>query len=138
MQRDSIGLNGGMNVFLYCVNQPTILVDPTGLVTDDYLNRHAFKEIGLPGAPAGGVVGWLLCLRVAKPGQGIGPEVRGMNWFTNRVLRPLWRKPYTLFRWAAKEVLRPIPLLCISWDTLWISGDTRRLRPEDLLDPNGL
>jgi len=31
VQRDPIGINGGLNVYLYCVNNPLAAVDPSGL-----------------------------------------------------------------------------------------------------------
>jgi hypothetical protein len=135
VQRDPIGIAGGRNSYAYVHASPSMSVDPTELVTDDYLNReriHKYIGIGLPPPPAGRIVGEITCRRVPKhlvhPGQ-----VRGTNWLVDK-LRRVVPGQYVVFRWCARYVL---PWLCIAYDTIQIPGDSPRFRPEDLADPNG-
>jgi len=90
IQRDPIGLLGGLNVYLYCDAQPLALVDPRGLfgsvpgLTDDPVAWQYFRYMWaafvdglLPGTP----MKWWVCDYPSGPGTdvaGTAGDLAGM------------------------------------------------------------
>ncbi len=66
VQRDPIGLAGGLNVYVYCVNLPLTHIDPSGLTT-------AGEVIGgTLGAGAGAAAGGVIIVVIGIPTAGAG------------------------------------------------------------------
>ncbi len=79
VQRDPIGLRGGLNVYAYCGSQPMTAVDPSGCTSIvDWL-------VGVLGV---GRNGWLLGKRC---GSNVGILRYGWTWQRRSARRGVWR-----------------------------------------------
>ena len=77
IQRDPLGIRGGLNVYLYCDGNPVSLVDPSGRLSDsgwdkyfeyrDRLPPDKRDEFDKPGVVAAVVVGGLIVAAAAAP-----------------------------------------------------------------------
>ncbi|MBU0639552.1 MAG: RHS repeat-associated core domain-containing protein [Planctomycetes bacterium] len=80
VQRDPIGIEGGLNVYGYCVNNPLVAVDPSGLSVDDpgdpKKGAGVFLVIvgtmavsGIAGTPVGWAAGAVIIIGTALWGE---------------------------------------------------------------------
>jgi len=77
LQRDPIGIFGGLNVYAYVGNNPTMAVDPEGLVPSSFwppnTGRYRYGPSRLPGAPPSAPRPWAFRF----PGPKGGPHWYG-------------------------------------------------------------
>ncbi len=84
IQRDPIGLAGGMNVYAYCGNNPTANVDPNGMLANPYpvWDWEEFWDLVGQGMVIGGITGGLTTPAGAGTGPGIVVGgVGGFVWY---------------------------------------------------------
>ncbi len=83
IQRDPIGLSGGMNVYAYVGNRPTNAIDPSGLgaATDPDFEWEEWADMVVAGAVIGGVTGgYGTGGSGTLPGVGIGALAGGLAY----------------------------------------------------------
>ena len=139
VQRDPIGIAGGMNVYAYVDARPLQSVDSDGLIPEDVppwmpgdSPFGGSRALGST-SPGGGVVGTIFCARGEKVHKRLGAK-RNKNVFIDK-LRKVSPGRYTTARWFLKWIVPPLTFVC---DLTGIQGDNRMLRAEDLVDPNDL